>query len=289
MAFKDVLLVMDSYPEPPGEALVEVAADLAQTMGAKISALACAPLLGGAGNPVADFLLDMPNVVIEEGKKSVANAEALLAAFQHAAEARGNFQARLLERFPRPAIQDVFVQYARARDLTIVPIPGRDNVSEISAQFMVSCAETIVFGSGRPVILLPRDRETKGIASLDNVVVAWDGSRPAARAVTDAMPILEIAKKVTVIAVASERSIEFERSGAAIVTNLRRHGAQVEYESADREERDVFDVLQGLIACRRCDLLVMGAFGHSRFREAVFGGTTRAMLKTPPAPLLLAH
>src|SRR5450756_2459284 len=110
MAFRDILLLLDTYPEPTPASAIDDAVVLAQVMGAKISALACAIMLPGTGSILADTLLDVPTILVEEGGKSLSNAEAILSRFQRAAEERGIFQERILERFPKSALSDLFIE-----------------------------------------------------------------------------------------------------------------------------------------------------------------------------------
>jgi nucleotide-binding universal stress UspA family protein len=289
MAIKDVLLILDSYPQPPPTQMVEVAIALAQALKARISAMAWAPLLTGTGNLLADKLLDMPSLIIEEGKKGLTNAENALAVFQSLAESSEVFQECILERFPRSVVDELLVRSARVRDLTIVPISRANSESKISAQFMISCAEAVVFGSGRPVILLPRECTKTGRPALASVVVAWDGSRPAARAVADALPILEVAEQVCIFSATDRQSAEVADSAIALATNLSRHGVNAIQEQVRCDNQSVADALRACVTSHRTDLLIMGAFGHSRLREAIFGGTTRSFINDPPTSLLVAH
>src|SRR6185312_16316140 len=162
-----------------------------------------------------------------------------------------------------------FVEYARMRDLTIVPAP---------AAHVQWLAEAIIFGSGRPTLVLPEISRPKP-PRLDHVIVAWDFSRPAARAVADAIPLLEKAKRVHILTVTNEKAIDSNRSSAELARNLARHGIDV---VVDR-------ILRTQAASSEADLLVMGAYGHSRFREFVLGGATRDILANPPVPVLFSH
>jgi nucleotide-binding universal stress UspA family protein len=282
MAFKDVLLALSTEPEPTPVAVVEDGVALALALGARISALACAVIVPGSGNMLADVVLDIPALVVEEAKKSWINAQTLLAAFQEIAEKAGIFEERILERFPKSELSDVFVEHARLRDLTIVPVRERD-------YFEQSHAESIIFGSGRPTIILPQRRKKAGALALDTAIVAWDFSRSSTRAVADALPILQRAKRVFVVTVINEKAIDTERSGIGLAKHLARHGIVVVLDSTDAAGRGIGDVLESYIESRNGDLLVMGAYGHSRIREFILGGATRSMLERPPVPLFLSH
>jgi nucleotide-binding universal stress UspA family protein len=289
MAFRDILLLLDTYPEPTPASAIDDAVVLSQAMGAKISALACAIMLPGTGNILADTLLDVPKILVEEGGKSLSNAEAVLSRFQRAAEERGIFQERILERFPKLAVSDLFIEHARVRDLSIVPIPEEETVGRLSAQSMVGYAEQIVFGSGRPTIFLRRNRISERKVAIDTVIVGWDCSRPASRAVADALPILEVAKQVIIVKVTSTKPAESKASAAALARNLTHHGVRVVQETVDADGQEIGDVLLNYVASSSADLLVMGAYGTSRLRETVFGGTTRSLLARSSTPILLAH
>ena len=161
MVFRDILLVLDTYPDPTPPSAMDDAIAIAQALGARISALACAIMLPSTGNILADTLLDMPTILVEEGGKSLANAEAALSRFRRAAEERGIFQESILERFPKSAVAEIFVEYARVRDLTIVPMAEVEGVGRMSAELMIAYAEQIVFGSGRPTIFLRHNQRRR--------------------------------------------------------------------------------------------------------------------------------
>nr|AAC33476.2 unknown [Azospirillum brasilense] len=123
------------------------------------------------------------------------------------------------------------------------------------------------------------------------VLVAWNGSREAARAVADAMPILTAAKRVVVMAVnpkAGPAGIGDE-PGADIAKHLSRHGCRVEATHIVTDQIDPGDTLLNTVADESCDLLVMGAYARSRVREQVLGGMTRYMLEHMTVPVLMSH
>src|SRR6516164_1797428 len=282
MAFKDVLVALTTYPEPTPISAVDDSVDLTAVLGANISAIACEVKIRAPGSPLGNYLLDIPAMVAAEIKKSATNAQQLLAAFQDAAEKRGVFQERISEHCLTSEVPNVFIEYARLRDLTIVPVPEGDYVDQWYA-------ESIIFGSGRPTLVLPHTRKRTGSFALDTVIVAWDFSRPATRAIADAMPILEKAKRVCVLTVIKEKAIDTRRSGAELAKHLARHGVDVVLDEVDAKGRSIGDAFEAHVTYRNADLLVMGAYGHSRLREFVLGGATKSMLTRPPAPIFLSH
>ena len=119
--------------------------------------------------------------------------------------------------------------------------------------------------------------------------MAWDFSRAAARAVADALPILELAKKVRIVTVTREKALDSKRSPEELAKNLARHGIDVVVDEVDSGGNPIGSVLESYIVSHKADLLVMGAFGHSRLREFVLGGATQSLLSKPPLPILFSH
>ena len=282
MAIKDILLALTTWPEPTPISAVDEAIAFAVALEARISAIACEVTMPPTGNKLADVLFDFPAVDAAEAKKSSTNAENLLVSFQDAAEKRGVFQDRILEQCLTSEVPNLFIEYAMLRDFTIVPVP----VGELVDQWY---AEAIIFGSGRPTLILPHIRKRAGAFALDTVAVAWDFSRTAARAVADALPILEKAKHVSVVTVTNEKVIDTKRSGVELAKHLARHGVDVVLDTVDAADRGIGEVLEAYVTSRNADVLVMGAYGHSRIREFILGGATRSMLSQPPLPIFFSH
>jgi nucleotide-binding universal stress UspA family protein len=272
MSFKDLLLALTTYPEPTPASAVDDATAIAGALGAKISAIACEVKIRPPGSLLYDVLPDIQGIVSAEIKKSATNAEKLLAAFQDSATKMGVFQERISDQCLASEVPEVLVEYARLRDLIILPISEGDSVGRWYS-------EAVIFESGRPTIVLPHTRRQRTSFALNTVIVAWDFSRPATRAVADAMPILEAAK----------RAIDTRRSGPELAKHLSRHGVEVVLDEIDAKGRGIGEVFEAHVSYRSADLLIMGAYGHSRIREFVLGGATRSMLARPPVPIFLSH
>ena len=103
------------------------------------------------------------------------------------------------------------------------------------------------------------------------------------------MPILELAKKVHIVTVVNEKALDTRRSGEEMAKNLARHGIDAVLDEVDAKGRPIGEVLESFTSSQGADLLVMGAYGHSRWREFVLGGATRSLLSKPPLPILLSH
>lgn len=282
MSFRDVLVALTTYPERTPNSGIESAVQLATALGARASAIACEVRIPAPGSPLGTALLNVPALVAAELRKSVANAQDALAEFQDAAERNDALQDTILEKCSTADAPDVLTDYARLHDLTIVPMTDTDGNERWYA-------ETIIFGSGRPVIVLPPKVSTGSMKPFDNVVTAWDFTRQSSRAVADALPILQQAKHVFILTVTNEKIIDTKRSGVELAKYLARHGVDVVLDVVDAAGRDIGTVLRSHIQLRNGDLLVMGAYGHSRFREFVLGGATRSMLLKPPVPVFLSH
>ncbi len=281
MAFKDLLLALTTYPEPTAVSAVDDAVALSAALGARISAIACQVKIQVPGSVLGHTVGDIPAMIGAEAKKSAMNAEKLLAAFEDGAQRSGVFQERILETCLTSEVPGVLVDYARLRDLTIVPVPERDHVGSWYA-------EAIIFGSGLPTMILPEARRRPDFA-LNTVIVAWDFGRTAARAVADALPLLEKSKRVFVLTVTNEKVIDTKRSGAELAKHLARHGVNVTLDVVDAGGRSIGEAIKSHVASRNGDLLVMGAYGHSRLREFILGGATKSMLARPPVPIFLSH
>ncbi|KQT15822.1 MAG: universal stress protein [Bradyrhizobium sp.] len=278
MAIRDILLTLTSYPDPTPVAVIDRAVSLASLLGAHIAAVSCevhvqvpGSFLAGAGNVGA--------IVASEAHKSRKNAQDLLATFESTAQKSGVAHELVLDRCLSSEVPGVLVEYARLRDLAIVPVP------ESYDQWY---AESIIFGSGRPTVVLPEASASREF-ELNRVLVGWDFSRAAARAISDAIPIMEKAREVCILTVTNEKTISSRRSSSELAKNLSKHGIDVVVEEADAAGRAIGRVFAEQVASRRADLLVMGAYGHSRFREFVLGGATRSILTKPPIPVLLSH
>jgi nucleotide-binding universal stress UspA family protein len=183
------------------------------------------------------------------------------------------------------ALTDLVAQRARFADLVILPRPyGQNQGPEAEAVI-----EAALFEGHAPVLVLP-DTGAGRAAAARRVVIAWNQSAEAMSAVRKAMPILKAADLVN-IAVIDPPQHGAERSdpGGMLCQMLVRHGVRAEVSVLARTLPRISDVLARHVLDTNADLLVMGAYGHSRFREAILGGATRNMLEKAEVPVLMAH
>lgn len=171
---------------------------------------------------------------------------------------------------------------ARRFDVAIVGQPEREK----SAPDEV-VDEGVLFESGRPVIFVPYIQ--KAVLKLDRVMVCWDGSRAATRAIADSLPFLRKAKKVEIVMVAGKAGKEDEIPGVDLGQHLARHGLEVDVKRITAPDIDVSSTILSYAADTNADMIVMGGYGHSRLREFILGGVTRSILETMTVPALMSH
>jgi nucleotide-binding universal stress UspA family protein len=174
-----------------------------------------------------------------------------------------------------------FSRIARTHDLSIVRQARPDQ--SLPEELIIEAA---LFQSGRPVLVVPYIQRT-GL-KLDRVMVCWDGSRNAARALADAMPLLQRAGAINVVTIET-REHKDELAGAEISQHLARHRLRVQLNPIVAKDIDVASTILSFAADSSTDMIVMGGYGHSRLREFVLGGATRGMLESMTVPTLMAH
>jgi hypothetical protein len=193
MMIKDILLTLTSFPTPTETRSIENAIALAQNLRAQVLAIAFEMDIRLPVGLYADPL-GVSGIVAANRKKSADNARNLLGLFETTARASGIVHSRSLLRCAPIEISKRLVQEARFRDITMIPLKEGDAAQQ-------DIAERLVFESGRPILVFPDYSRREVPASLGNVAVAWNNSRPSTRAVIDALPILQQAKQVRVFSV----------------------------------------------------------------------------------------
>ncbi len=232
--------------------------------------------------PVAATGYIPPEVIDTQQRDSQDAAKAAIDRFAAAAARNGIAAEPTMLPASFAGAGEQFGLIARRFDLAIV---GQAEPDKAAVEELI--AESALFESGRPVIVVPYIQ--KAPLKLDRVMVCWDGSRPAARAIADAMPLLERAGQVEVVIVANEPGKQDEIPGADMGQHLARHGLKVNINRIVGGHIDVADALLSHAADSSADFIVMGGYGHSRLREFVLGGVTRAILLSMTAPVLMSH
>jgi len=185
-----------------------------------------------------------------------------------------------------PVIADEVVAAGRVADLVVVSATNPEEITGVERDFV----EQSVMALGRPVIVLPY--KGKAQISLNEVIVGWDGGREAARATFDALPLLKKAAKVRVVRIDPQKdpSLRGSVAGADLAEALSRHGVTAEAQGYPTDGQDEGQALMRCAEDAGAGLIVMGAYGHSRLAEFIFGGATRFFLDELTAPpLFLAN
>ncbi|PWJ79441.1 nucleotide-binding universal stress UspA family protein [Pseudaminobacter salicylatoxidans] len=211
-------------------------------------------------------------------------AEALQADFRRRIrDANVSYEWRSLECFSGDSAHSGIAS-ARCADLAIAAQRNPHADSTATAD-----VDALLFESGRPVLIVPHAGPS--LSSYRNVLIAWNGSREAARAAFDALPLLMEADHVEVFVIDPPEDAEYdsEASGEEIATALARHGVNINVAAETSNGRSIDQILQQRIAARGADLLVLGAYSHSWLRQLLFGGVTRTVLQSMPVATFMSR
>ncbi|MBM6581513.1 universal stress protein [Microvirga sp. BT689] len=275
---KDIMVHLDGSPEDEirlehGQALASPGrAHLIGLFTNQLPDLTVAiPMDGGAA--AIQVLTELQDQALKEGDATAKRLTERLAGLQVTGELR-----RFDETFG--ALSGKVVDQARCADLFIATRPYGGAETAVWPDLV----EAVLFGSGRALLLVPPGRHRQG--PIQTVLVAWNGSREAARALREGLDFVEQAARVVVLVVDPPADT---RSYAEVKAHVAHHNVVAEVVTADSRDRAVAEVI--LEEARRisADLVIMGAYGHTRLREQVFGGATRDMLTASESPILVAH
>jgi nucleotide-binding universal stress UspA family protein len=231
---------------------------------------------------VGTFPLDFPQMMNEAVLQSETNAATLA---DEISQVCADFRVPLDMRRSLTTLlasADALIDLGRLHDLTVLPVPRSDVLGS-------SELEAVIFGTGRPTLLLPTDKGKNPLQSLSRVVVAWDYSREAARAMADAMPILSQVKDVHILSVSGEKGIRTTCVAGDLEKYLATHKVNYVMDQITLKEGGMGNCVMSHAMDINADLLVMGAYGHSRLREFILGGATQAILADTRLPVLLSH
>jgi nucleotide-binding universal stress UspA family protein len=245
----------------------------------------------------AAFLTPLPDEPLAYEPTVVAGvwAELLGRARQEAEAERKRVEARLKQsakacelRTAEALSRDlgrVAAVHARYADVAVMTRPTEGAGAELREEII----EGVLFHSGRPALIAPPGWKGTGVGK--RVVVAWDASREATRALSEADDILEFADAVTVLTVDAKPKMfgHGDQPGANIAAHLSRRGLPAEVRNVDSMGRSASLAILEEAQSLGADLVVMGGYAHSRLRELVFGGATRELLRSATVPLLMAH
>jgi nucleotide-binding universal stress UspA family protein len=274
MSIKDIVVALAPADEnDPGR---DFALAMASKYGAHVTAAAYAivpEIPGGASAAVVRGLVRDAKAHVEEqvneARRRFESAAKSAAVYHHFHGATTSLHVAAR----------AFAQRLRTADIAVMTQSKPKDLEHVGDVFL----EAALFGSGRPVIVVPKT--FRGQFSVERILIAWDGSLHASRAVLGAMPLMNDAQ-IQVFSV-EETAKGRDFLGSALVEHLRRH--QLDAGLAQNNAADIPNAILKEADLFRASLVVMGGYGHSRFREIMFGGATRSMLAEMCCPVLMAH
>lgn len=280
MSYQAILVHADHAPGAP--ARMELAICLAQACGAHLTGLACT----GLSRYAALQAMGSPGPLIEAGlQRWREQAQASLAMLAALARDRASTAPTLL--LLEDDAEDGLMRQAPFNDLLIL---GQTDPHHHAPGVIRDLPQYLLLHSGRPLLLVPHANGGDATAPFHHPLLAWDGSRQATRAISDALPLLKRAHTVTLLMLNPEPQPgrPDAEAGADMAQFLARHGVAVNV-MLERTNVDTGSALLCVAAELHCDLLVMGGYGHRRAREIVLGGATRTVLADMGLPVLISH
>jgi nucleotide-binding universal stress UspA family protein len=267
-------LPLSTYPDASSFTIIDNAIDLARQHGADIVASIPQVRVPPIHQPFPT-LIDVDSWRAEAEAYS-RNSGSSLQSYIADASSKTEVKMRVHSfETKEPYVYDSFAGISRVHDLSIV------EACEVTRQL----SETLLFGSGRPLVLFP----TLSVCGrVDTVAIAWDGSATAARAISCATLFIARAAKLQVISITDDKQID-EPNRALLIASLIYAGFEVEDVPIQAAGESVASAIQSAALERKADMLVAGGFGHSRLRELILGGVTRELVAKCELPVLLAH
>ncbi len=274
-----ILVPLHTYPDGNSISIAAHVGVVARHLKADVHGLVLNATFPPASSIMGNMIINVDSMAREVTARCHTKGAALVLAMQAALEPIGiKFRSTQLD-CVMGTIGGAAETYARYHDLIVTGL-GTNDVS------MEATAETVVFGSGRPTLLVPQDAAP---SHYQHVMIAWDGSRVATRAVADAHDFLRLAKTVTIAVVTDEKLIPEDNPGRKLLDYLDRHNINSTVLLVESKRRPIAQALQDHALEIGADMMVMGAFGHSRMRDFVMGGATAGILRNLKLPVLLSH
>ena len=265
-----------TYPETIADGAIRTAVEfaLAQGWALHVSAISV-DIPRMSSSPVGGSLIGIPGMARTVEEKSRAECRRLQEFLQDAARSVHCVSREAA----MGAASNVAATEARYFDLAVLPWSGET----ITAQEM---SQAVLFGSGRPTILVPPSAST---SRFDHIAIAWDGSRVAARALGDALPLLAEGGDVSVLTVQDEKALGGRDIAGTLASSLEKRGFQARPFGITLSGRTISMALQETALSEGAKVLVMGGFGHSRIRDFILGGATTGVFNELRLPVLLSH
>ncbi|WP_024514651.1 universal stress protein [Bradyrhizobium sp. Tv2a-2] len=280
MAIKDIQLPLVGEPSEAARAAIQKCMAICGDFGARVTAVAVEEDI--SVRPKVLISPDLDNAAAIAAVRSVTDAQGFLKIFHDVAASLGVRSVAELHRLASADVADTIARAARLHDLSLVPVKSHHSFSE-------RLVERLLFESGRPMILCPEELAADLPLVLNDVLIAWDGSAPAARAVGDALPILKAAETVHIVTATDDATAEEVRSGRALSEHLAEHGVSATFTTIGISGSSIGKVLAAHVSAHQVHLLVMGAYHHSRLNETVWGGVTKTIIGQPPCWVMMSR
>lgn len=269
---------LSTYPEALPDETIRAAVGFAATLRCNLHVSAFAVSIPHLYSPLGGLLLDVPGLAKSAEEKSKAECRRLESLVQDAAGQHLELDCRTRQIMLGAAL-DMAAGEARYFDISVLPWMGETAAAR-------DMGESVVFGSGRPAVLVP---PATSPGSLGHIAVAWDASRFAARALHDALLYLADGGRISVLTVRDEKPLSGSDIAATLASWLERRGQNARAVNVALEGRSIAAALQDAAQSEGAQLLAMGGFGHSRLRDFVLGGATKGVLSDLRLPVLLSH
>ena len=271
-------LPLITYPDSVPDISVEATTRFAFALDTELHVTAFSAKIPRVSTPMGGGLLNIPLMIRDTEENSRTRCRDLQSVVQMSAGA-GNRVHCVTKEAESGSAGETAASDARYFDLVVLPWSSETvSVSEFS--------QIVVFGSGRPSIVVPPAVRCN---SIDHVAIAWDASRVAARAVGDLIPLLASDCRITVLTVQDEKQLPGSDIAEALSASLVKRGFVSEPSHVELAGRTVAEALQEAAVEAGAGLLAMGGFGHSRVRDFVLGGATRGIFADLRLPILLSH
>lgn len=272
------LLPLLTYPDPTPLAALPRALDFCASLEGRLLVIIHEARIPHLSNLLGDMLVDVAAMIAAAETQSRSVGADMAQRVRHPAE-RMSLPYEIIHIAGQPELAgDTLARLARTSDFVLLLTDHEDSAG-------CRLAEAAVFGSGGPAVLFPA---LDAPSHIQAVAIAWDGSRSAARALRDSLPILKHAGEAIILTAGYDKPIDRD-SLAGAQQFLLGHGIPTSVADLPDASQEIGDLLQQTALDRGCGLLVMGAYGHSRFREFVLGGATRTILKHQRIPVLMSH
>jgi len=278
---KDILVHIPT--ERSMRPVIDASIPLASAFGAHLDAIATSYISAGAAFVADGSAAAAVATVFEiEQEKADQRAAAALSVFETEARHAGiSYECRPIADIPSEAASSISTA-ARLHDLSVVLQPDAEQHT-----FDNTISTEILVQAGGPVLFVPHI--FRGAFRAKRIGVCWDGSRLAARALKDARPFLVQAEALLAISINGAESVPPDASPERLAKDLSRAGLPVKLIDLPATRSNIQPSILSLAADENLDMLVMGAYGHSRLQEGILGGVTREMLRTMTIPTLMSH